>query len=170
GELEPNDLFRNDLQYKEQVHAFYTQFGDKLNKFSYMLGLRWEYTEIDVNQITTMDFNKKKYNNFFPSAFVNYEFSDTENVTASYSRRVRRPRGRMLNPISNYSSSINFFMGNPDLDPSFTNAIDLGYMKRIGRLTLNTSLYFNHTTDATQFRSEEHTSELQSRENLVCRL
>lgn len=151
GELEPNDLFRNDLQYKEQVHAFYTQFGDKLNKFSYMLGLRWEYTEIDVNQMTTMDFNKKKYNNFFPSAFVNYEFADGENVTASYSRRVRRPRGRMLNPISNYSSSINFFMGNPDLDPSFTNAIDLGYMKRMGRLTLNTSLYFNHTTDATQF-------------------
>lgn len=151
GDLEPNDLFKNDLQYKEQVHAFYTQFGDKMNKFSYMLGLRWEYTEIDVNQMTTMDFNKKKYNNFFPSAFVNYEFSETENVTASYSRRVRRPRGRMLNPVSNYSSSINFFMGNPDLDPSFTNAIDLGYMKRMGRLTLNTSLYFNHTTDATQF-------------------
>lgn len=151
GDLEPNDLFKNDLQYKEQVHAFYTQFGDKVNKFSYMLGMRWEYTEIDVNQMTTMDFNKKKYNNFFPSAFVNYEFSETENVTASYSRRVRRPRGRMLNPVSNYSSSINFFMGNPDLDPSFTNAIDLGYMKRMGRLTLNTSLYFNHTTDATQF-------------------
>ena len=151
GDLEPNDLFKNDLQYKEQVHAFYTQFGDKMNKFSYMLGLRWEYTEIDVNQMTTLDFNKKKYNNFFPSAFVNYEFSETENVTASYSRRVRRPRGRMLNPVSNYSSSINFFMGNPDLDPSFTNAIDLGYMKRMGRLTLNTSLYFNHTTDATQF-------------------
>lgn len=151
GDLEPNDLFKNDLQYKEQIHAFYTQFGDKVNKFSYMLGMRWEYTEIDVNQMTTMDFNKKKYNNFFPSAFVNYEFSDTENVTASYSRRVRRPRGRMLNPVSNYSSSINFFMGNPDLDPSFTNAIDLGYMKRMGRLTLNTSLYFNHTTDATQF-------------------
>src|SRR5690606_34335044 len=45
GDLEPNDLFRNDLQYKEQVHALYTQFGDKLNKFSYMLGLRWERSE-----------------------------------------------------------------------------------------------------------------------------
>ena len=151
GVLEPNDLFKNDLQYKEQVHAVYTQFGDKLNKFSYMLGLRWEYTEIDVNQLTTMDFNKKTYNNFFPSAFLNYEFTQGENVSVSYSRRVRRPRGRMLNPISNYSSSINFFMGNPDLDPSFTNAFDLGYMKRIGKLTLNSSLYFNHTTDATQF-------------------
>ncbi|SEH98471.1 Outer membrane receptor proteins, mostly Fe transport [Paenimyroides aquimaris] len=151
GVLEPNDLFKNDLQYKERVHAFYTQFGDKVNKFSYMLGLRWEATEIDVNQMTTMDFNNKKYNNFFPSAFLNYEFTDGENVTVSYSRRVRRPRGRMLNPVSNYSSSINFFMGNPNLDPSFTNALDFGYMKRWNQLTLNTSLYYNHTTDATQF-------------------
>lgn len=151
GVLEPNDLFKNDLEYIEKVHALYAQFGDKMDKFSYMLGLRWEATEIDVNQLTTMDFNNKKYNNFFPSAFLNYEFTDGENITVSYSRRVRRPRGRILNPVSNYSSSINFFMGNPNLDPSFTNALDFGYMKRWNQLTLNTSLYYNHTTDATQF-------------------
>lgn len=151
GALEPNDLFRNNLEYNEKVHALYAQYGNKVNKFSYMLGLRWEATEIDVNQLTTMDFNNKKYNNFFPSAFLNYEFTDGENVSASYSRRVRRPRGRMLNPISNYSSSINFFMGNPDLNPSFTDAFDFGYMKRWNKLTVNSSLYFNKTTDATQF-------------------
>jgi len=42
-------------------------------------------------------------------------------------------------------------MGNPDLNPAFTNAFDLGYMKRWSQLTLNTSLYYHHTTDATQF-------------------
>ncbi len=151
GNYVPNDLFRNDLEYKEQVHALYTQYGNKINKLSYMMGLRWEATEIDVNQMTTMDFNNKKYNNFFPSAFLNYEFSPTENVSASYSRRVRRPRGRMLNPVSNYSSSINFFMGNPDLDPSFTDAFDFGYMKRWSQLTFNASAYYNKTTDAVQF-------------------
>ena len=135
GQLVPNDLFKNDLEYIEKVHAIYTQYGNKIDKFSYMLGLRWEATEIDVNQLTTNDFNNKKYNSFFPSAFLNYEFTETQNVSVSYSRRVRRPRGRMLNPISNYSSSINFFMGNPDLDPSFTNALDFGYMKRWNQLT-----------------------------------
>src|SRR5690606_17522552 len=50
GVLEPNDLFKNDLEYIEKVHALYAQFGDKMDKFSYMLGLRWEATEIDVNQ------------------------------------------------------------------------------------------------------------------------
>lgn len=152
GNLEQNDLFRNNLEYKEKVHALYAQYGNKVNKLSYMLGLRWEATEIDVNQLITQDFNNKKYNNFFPSAFLSYEFVDGENVSASYSRRVRRPRGRMLNPISNYSSSINFFQGNPDLNPSFTDAFDFGYMKRWNNaITLNTSVYYNRTTDATQF-------------------
>ena len=151
GVYVPNELFRNDLEYKEQVHALYTQYGNKVDQLSYMVGLRWEATEVDVNQHTTQDFNNKKYNDFFPSAFLNYEFSQTENLTASYSRRVRRPRGRMLNPVSNYSSSINFFMGNPNLDPAFTNAFELGYMKRWHQLTFTSSLYYNKTTDAFQF-------------------
>ncbi|WP_177765534.1 outer membrane beta-barrel family protein [Flavobacterium sp. I3-2] len=152
GVLEPNDLFRSDLEYKERVNAIYAQYGNKINKFSYMVGLRWEDTQIDVNQLINQDFNKKKYNDLFPSAFLSYELVDGENISASYSRRVRRPRGRMLNPISNYSSSINFFMGNPDLNPSFTDAYDFGYMKRFNhQFTLNASAYFNKTTDATQF-------------------
>ncbi len=151
GVIVENDLFKNNLEYKERVHALYAQYGSKFNKLSYMLGLRWEATEIDVNQLVTQSFNNKKYNNFFPSVFLNYEFNESTSTSVSYSRRVRRPRGRMLNPISNYSSSINFFMGNPDLDPSFTDAFDLGFMKRWGRFTLNSSAYFNRTTDAFQF-------------------
>lgn len=146
-----NPLYQSNLEYLEKVHALYAQYGNKYNKFNYMVGFRWEATEIDVNQLTTNNFNNKKYNNFFPSAFLNYEFNSTENVSVSYSKRVRRPRGRMLNPISSYSSSINFFMGNPDLNPSFTDAIDFGYMKRWNYFTFNASAYYNRTTDATAF-------------------
>lgn len=151
GSYVDNPLYQSNLEYLEKVHALYAQYGNKINKFNYMVGLRWEASEIDVNQLRTNDFNNKKYNNFFPSAFLNYEFSSSENASISYSKRVRRPRGRMLNPISSYSSSINFFMGNPDLNPSFTDAIDLGYMKRWNYFTFNASAYFNRTTDATSF-------------------
>lgn len=151
GDFRENPMFQNNLEYLEKVHALYAQYGNKYKKFNYMVGLRWEATEIDVNQYTNNNFNNKKYNNFFPSAFLNYELSPSENVSISYSKRVRRPRGRMLNPISNYSSSINFFMGNPDLDPAFTDAFDLGYIKRWGFFTLNASAYYNRTTDAFTF-------------------
>lgn len=143
--------FTNTLQYKEKVNALYTQFGTKFNKLSVLLGLRWEDSEIDVNQLQTGDFNNKRYDNFFPSAFFTYEFSEKSSASLSYSRRIQRPRGRFLNPFSGLSSNTNIFVGNPDLDPAFTDALDFGYLKRWNKLTFNTSLYLNKTTDSFQF-------------------
>jgi outer membrane receptor for ferrienterochelin and colicins len=152
----PNNQYTNILDYKENVNAFYTQLGNKINKFSYLFGLRWEDSKIEVNQLVTNDFNTKKYNNFFPSAFFTYEITDKSSASISYSRRVSRPRGRMLNPFSNYSSNINIFKGNPDLNPSFTNTIDFGYLIRWEKLTFNTSFYTNKTTDTFQFVRREN--------------
>ncbi len=147
--------FTNLLEYKEKVNAFYTQYGFKVKKFSFLFGMRWEDSDIDVNQYTTNDINNKRYNNFFPSAFFTYEVSDKSSVSLSYSKRIQRPRGRQLNPFSNYSSNINIFQGNPDIDPSMTDAIDFGYLKRWEKLTLSTSLYVNRTTDVFQFVRRE---------------
>ena len=147
--------FTNILEYKEKVNALYTQYGFKIKKFSTLLGLRWEDSDVDVNQLATNDFTNKKYNNFFPSAIFNYEIDDRSNASLSYSRRIQRPRGRELNPFNNLSSNVNIFIGNPDLDPAFTDAIDLGYLKRWNKLTFNTSLYLNKTTDVFQYVRRE---------------
>ena len=151
----PNANFTNTLDYKEKVNALYTQYGQKINKFSVLFGLRFEDSNIEINQLATNDFNNKKYNNFFPSAFFTYEISDRSSASVSYSRRIQRPRGRFLNPFSNLSSNINIFVGNPDLDPAFTDALDFGYIKRWSKLTLNTSLYVNKTNDSFQFARRE---------------
>ena len=150
-----NTNFTNTLQYKEKVNAVYTQYGVKFNKFSALFGLRFEDSNIEINQLATNDFNTKKYNNFFPSAFFTYEISDKSSTSISYSRRVQRPRGRLLNPFSNLSSNINIFVGNPDIDPAFTEALDFGFIKRWDKLTFNTSLYVNKTTDSFQFARRE---------------
>ena len=131
------------------------QYGSKINKFSYFFGLRFEDSNIDVNSLTSNSFNNKKYNNLFPSATFNYEFSESSSISLSYSKRINRPRGRFLNPFSSYSSNINIFQGNPDLDPSLTDAIDLGYLKRWDKLTFNTSAYINITNDSFQFIRKE---------------
>lgn len=151
GMWENNPNFTNLLEYKEKINALYTQYGSKFGKFSYLLGIRWEDTNIDINLLNEGEYNKKKYNNFFPSAFLSYEFSESSNVSLSYSRRINRPRGRFLNPFSGLESNINIFQGNPDLDPSMTNSFDLGYLKRWKNLTLSTSAYLNVTDDSYQF-------------------
>lgn len=148
--------YTNELQYKEKINALYTQYGTKFNKFSVLLGLRWEDSNIDINLLTDQTYNNKRYNDFFPSAFLTYELSEMSSVSLSYSKRVSRPRGRFINPFSNYTSNINLFQGNPDLDASLTDAFDLGYLKRWGKkLTLSTSMYLNRTTDSFQFIRRE---------------
>ena len=151
----PVSNFSNTLEYIENVNALYSQYGSKINKFSYFFGLRFEDSHIEVNSLSLNDYNTKKYNNFFPSATFNYEFSESSSVSLSYSKRINRPRGRFLNPVSSLSSNINIFQGNPDINPSYTDAIDLGYLKKWKKLTFNTSAYINITNDAFQFIRKE---------------
>ncbi len=147
--------FTNIIEYKERVNALYSQLGFKMNKLSTLFGMRWEDSNIDVNQLTPIDYNNKNYNNFFPSAFLTYEISKETSFSLSYSKRIQRPRGRLLNPFNNFSSNVNIFVGNPDLNPAFTDAIDFGYIKRWNNLTFNTSLYANKTNDVFQYVRNE---------------
>jgi outer membrane receptor protein involved in Fe transport len=151
----PNLFYTNILEYKEKINALYAQYGTKINKFSFLFGMRWEDSDIDINQFTSNDFNNKKYNNFFPSAFITYEITDQSNLSFSYSRRISRPRGRQINPFSNYSSNINIFQGNPDLNPAFSDAFDLGFLKKWQKLTLSTSMYLNKTSNSFQYIKKE---------------
>ncbi|MFC6877979.1 TonB-dependent receptor domain-containing protein [Flavobacterium myungsuense] len=150
-----NSNFTNIFEYVENVSALYSQFGSKINKFSYLFGLRFENSNIEVNQITLQDFNAKKYTNFFPSAFFTYEIKEGSSVSINYSKRITRPRDLFINPFSQYSSNINLFQGNPDLNPSLSDAFDLGYLKKWGKTTLSTSLYINRTSDAFQIVRKE---------------
>lgn len=147
--------FTNVFEYIEKVNAVYSQFGSKIKKFNYLLGLRWEGSDIDVNQLTSNELKNKRYNNFFPSAFLNYELDENLGLSLSYSRRIQRPRGRQLNPFSEISSIYNIFRGNPDMDPVLTHAIDLGILKRWELVTFSASAYYNLSSNAFQFVRRE---------------
>lgn len=149
------DYFSHDFTYIENVNALYTQFADKIGKINYLMGLRWEYSDITTEE-TTSDFRRNKvYDNFFPSATINYEFSTTSGMAINYSRRIQRPRGRQLNPFSNISSNINIFQGNPDLDPVFTDVVDLSFIQRWDKVTFNASAYYNYSINPFQFVRRE---------------
>ncbi|RXR23022.1 outer membrane beta-barrel family protein [Flavobacterium stagni] len=147
--------FSNVLNYKENVNALYSQLGTKIKKFSFLAGLRYENSNIIVDQQTSQIYKTKNYDNFFPSATVAYEINETSNIAINYSKRINRPRGREINPFSSYSSNINIFQGNPDLNPSKTDAIDFGFLKKWTKLTFNTSMYFNRTVDNVQYVRRE---------------
>ncbi|MDO5971194.1 outer membrane beta-barrel family protein [Flavivirga aquimarina] len=145
----------NNLIYREYVNAAYSQFGSKIaNKFSFLLGLRMESTRITINQITSGDFDRKNYVEFFPTVNLAYEVSEDQSFILGYNRRISRPRSRYINPFPSRSSATNLFQGNPDIDPSFSNTVDLGYLNSLEKLTLNSSIYFSRSTDVFTFITE----------------
>lgn len=141
-----NTSLSNNLIYKEYINAFYTQYGSKIKKFSYLLGLRMEATQITIDQLTSNEHEVKNYTKFFPTINLGYEINENQSIMLGYNRRIRRPRSRNINPFPSRSSATNLYVGNPNLDPSFSNGIDLGYLNRLGKLTLNSSIYYQHAT------------------------
>jgi len=170
GQFELNQTLTNTFTYDENVHALYTQYGDKLGeKFSYLLGLRFENTvlkgkvtsDFDTSELEELlgeevDLNfDKDYPGLFPTLNLIYELGENENLSLGYNRRINRPRGFFINPFPSRSSRTNIFQGNPDLDPSFSNAFDLGYLKRWEKLTLTSSIYYQRETNSFEVVQEE---------------
>jgi len=146
----------NNLNYKEDVNAIYTQYGSKLkDKFSFLLGLRMEATDVTIKQLSSNDYSNSNYIGLFPTINLGYEFSETQNLTIGYSRRISRPRSRYLNPFPSRSSAANIFQGNPNITPSYSNGVDVGYLNTFDKVTLNTSFYYNHATDVFTYVSED---------------
>ncbi len=169
GNYVRNDSLSNIFTYNENIHAFYTQYGNKLGKFSFLLGLRLENTQLKgeveadiVNSDSPVNLNfDKNYTGLFPTVNLTYEIKENENITLGYNRRINRPRNWFINPFPSRSSEANVFQGNPDLDPAYASAFDLGYLKRWKKLTLTTSVYYQYETDAFE-RVQQETGEITS--------
>ena len=159
GPLVPDTGLNNSFNYEEFVNAAYFQYGQKFNNISLLAGLRYEYTSIEIEQQTATTVDSRSYGNLFPTINLGYEFKDGENITIGYNRRIRRPRGRNLNPFPSRSSEANIYTGNVELNPVITDAVDIGYLKRWEKFTLSTSLYYNISNDNWE-RIQEDTGEV----------
>lgn len=156
GNYELDTNVSNNLIYREYINAVYSQFGSKINdKFSYLLGLRMESSRIAIDQLTSGDFDRKNYTDLFPTVNLGYEINEDQSLQLGYNRRIRRPRSWFINPFPSRSSATNLFQGNPDINPSYSNKVDLGYLNTFGKLTLNSSIYFERATDVFTFITED---------------
>ncbi len=145
GNMIVDENLTNFLDFNQEVHALYTQFGKKWGSFSLLSGLRYEHTSLTVIQKTTNENSDSAFGDFFPTLNLGLELSETANITIGYNRRISRPRSRSLNPFQSRSSETSFFQGNPYLKPSYSNGIDIGYLKQFKKFTLNGSVYFRRT-------------------------
>ncbi len=158
-----NENFTNNFSYIQMINAAYMQYGNTWGDFSYLAGLRLEDTQIDMDQVeiegVQYETFEKNYTNFFPTLHLSYTINDYNSVQAGYSRRIQRPRTRMLNPFRSFSDDTNIFKGNPNIDPTYTDAFEISYIYNPAKFTLSSSVYYNDSSNPFQFFSESITDE-----------
>lgn len=146
----PLDTFTFDFLYQEYVHAFYGIVSDEMDRFSWQAGMRVEISDIET-EISGVTENKTyNYTNFFPSAFLTYKTVGASQLQLSYSRRINRPRYRDLSPLSSFSNNRSFRVGNPELQPEFTDSYELGYLQNFEDASIYYGVYYRSTNDPIQ--------------------
>ena len=145
GTYDPIPGLDNVFLYDENIHAVYGILGNKTNKISYQAGLRAEWTDVKTTLEENNEVNPRKYANLFPSAHLTVNLPKENALQVSFGRRVRRPFYNDLSPFMTFSDSRNFFSGNPDLNPEFSNVYEVGHIKYFEKGTVTSSIYFRDT-------------------------
>ena len=133
----------NEFNYKENIQAIYLNGTKKLNeKWETQLGFRLENTQTEGVSKTLNQKNTNSYTKLFPTFYLTYTPNETNSFSINYNKRINRPSYSRLNPFRWYNNPFSYSEGNPFLQPSFSNNLELNY-------TFNdnwsNSIYYSHT-------------------------
>lgn len=134
GKWMSSPFFSNSADFRRDIHALYSTYSNKLGEIEFMAGLRGELTN---RKTITMGQNSRTYSlnrfDLFPTLHLSYNIGENYELMSSYSRRINRPNGRDLDPTPSYFNRYTVRLGNPALEPEYTDSYDLGVMRKFGR-------------------------------------
>lgn len=157
--LVEDKAFYNRFIYKMDLHALYATLTWNVGKFGIMGGLRGEYWKVNTESYTWEQEHdatkrtspyKKDFFQLFPSVFVSYQLTPTQQFQINYTRRLRRPWGGQLNSFRNTRDASMVEFGNPELTPAYTHSFSLNYLKQWDQHTLSLSAYYRPSSDVIQ--------------------
>jgi iron complex outermembrane recepter protein len=147
GLLERNDTVSDQFNFTEHVHAAYLNYRARKGKFGFQGGLRAELTLTEGEQFNFDTTYVNNYFNVFPSAYFSYHIRPEEELQLNYSRRISRPGGWSLSPFYNVQDLLNLRIGNPYLQPEFTDSYEAAYLKGWDKLFFTSTVYHRRSTD-----------------------
>ena len=140
--------------YDMDIYSAYATFGQKFEKFSYQLGARFEsykvtaeFTSNDVDPTQRYKSFEDDYMTLYPSAYLTYNLNEKNMFQLSYSRRVDRPSLEQTKPIREFATPLVTGLGNTELEPQFTNSVEVNYTKMFGQGSSFTSGVFYRVID-----------------------
>jgi outer membrane receptor protein involved in Fe transport len=143
----------NAFDVDERDAAVYGSYQWKMSEsWGAQVGVRTEYTHMDLDQITTGTTVTNTYLNWIPSAFATYKLSADTNLRFAYAHRIRRATGQQLNPFLVYQDELNVSSGNPNLKPVQTDSFEIGYETKAGPMNANLRAYYRADRDMIRSR------------------
>lgn len=126
----------NHFNYDERISALYLSRSGTLNKLEYSLGLRVERTHTLGKSVLEGVTNTRRYLSWLPSFSLMQPLAKDRQLLLSFTRRITRPNFTQLNPFRFYFSPLNYFVGNPQLQPAILNTLSMGYTQQAWSVTL----------------------------------
>lgn len=157
----PNTALSNNLNYDQNVVGGYLSYTySTKTAYSFKVGTRYEYTTINAYTRTEDNIDIPSYGALVPSVNVSKKLANGKTIKAAYNRRIQRPSIRYLNPNVQGGNGFDVTIGNPSLDPEFTNNYELSYSTFIKGTSLNFAAFWRNTNNAIQdIRTVEQTPE-----------
>ncbi|NNE30765.1 MAG: TonB-dependent receptor [Winogradskyella sp.] len=143
------------FNYERNIYSAYFTYGKQLEKWSYKFGARAESVQVDAlaldtdltnNNVTTFPF-ENNYFQIYPSAFVTYNPTEKNSYQFSYSRRVDRPGVGQVNPIPEFNTPLISQFGNPELEPQFTNSLEVNYTRNLEKGSITGGVFYRLIED-----------------------
>ena len=149
GQYEDDPRFTDIYHLEEKLGAVYSSVDFQASpRLSLKAGLRYEYYDSDLTAQAEGPILLQSYGRVFPSAFLNYSISETQQVTFSYSKRIARPSIRRIAPAFGYWGYNTILGGNPDIRPTFSHRWNISYRYK----TVLLQLQFSDDDDALTFQ------------------
>ena len=116
--------------YKEIIPAIYGNYIFETPKIEAEVGVRFEYVnlqyDVDPNH-NTYKSDGYNYAQPFPNIRFAYKINDNNKISLFYNSRVDRPNEVDIRIFPKYDDAEIIKVGNPALQPQFSNSIELGY-------------------------------------------
>ncbi|MFZ1730523.1 MAG: TonB-dependent receptor [Bacteroidota bacterium] len=143
--------YSHSTSYFRNVQAVYSMYAVEFGDWGVQAGLRGEFTDRRVSlEDSAAEFTINRWD-IFPSIHSSYSISATQQIMASYTRRIDRPRGWYLEPFESWSDAFTVRRGNPALIPEYIDSYELGYSTHIGNTLASAEAYHRVTNNKVEF-------------------
>ncbi|WP_196885153.1 outer membrane beta-barrel family protein [Aureivirga sp. CE67] len=135
------------FKYNRYINSAYFNYNVAFSeKLMAQVGARFEKYDVEA-ELNNEKIYEDDYFTVYPSAFFTFNQSDKNQFQLSYSYRVDRPSLGQVNPIREFSTPIIISVGNPELDPQFTNSVELNYTRRLKKGSITAGVFYRLITD-----------------------